>query len=1257
MARLALSIGLGIVGGLLTLGAGGFAIGFAVGSVVGGIAGSLLFPPSAPLGPRLNDLQVASSAPGNPIPFGYGAYMYGGQIIWAQEIQEHKKNQSAKGGPSVTTYDYTCTFAVSFGFGPGSIAQLWGDSQVLYDTTGTQQIGTLQDSNGNTVQLNVTLYGGDEFQMPDPIITSIQGANTTPAFRGQIYAVFDNLDLTNFGNRIPNMRSLVYFGEGAPAFPNQIINAGPPIPQWFIIDDINRVYYGFTVDRAHVYKYSLVDNSVFYEDMAITFPSGPSYLLRLQPGVSQSIAADCDPQGFVWALVTNNSTVNVLIQYDPNTWEIVQTIDAFDSGGVLSNFVSMNMFSPGDGNTYIAAHATNSNEDTFILVNCSNATQTNYRIELEYPENISFASLAQLYISSDGLGNAYITSYSNTYGKWYIWNIATTTGPTVQPVFTYPGNFSSGTGMSLALLANPQNNTVFAFTSTGILFVIDAVGWTVLAIYGNNPTTNSWPGANDAVALDYLILDPNNNVQECTTAGSTGQYEPGDFPVGTAGQDWNPDIGGITQDGQVRWTNLGPSPFFQSTTAFGPVPCAAGFHGRVQNGIFLLSQTTAPYQVSVIRAADLTTIQSFDLYADFYGITPEAIDDWQYDSVYGSIIVGSSNYSNLFIRSYIVRGGSSGETLDVIITDLAGRAGIPATSLALTEVSDITCLGYLVSSAQGATQIIAPLCQAYLFDLVESDFQLVAVPRGQSSTWTIPETDLGLEQDKRKLTETLSAYTDVPVDVTVTYVDPALDYQQGSQLRKRHSGTTKSLNQTIINLPFVMGVDDAIQLADKLTWLAELERQTFDFNTWKAIYILMDPTDVITFTYEGLTFIARNTKNSIGQNYAVEISGVNQDANAYLSSLSGANQSGFVHGGVAAYGPTILYLLDTTLMQDKDAAPTGQTGTYFAFASPVVDNPGATLFQSPDQQNWTGVAQENDHIAYGFSSAALPAPSTPWTWDMVNTVTLFFATTGVTLSSTTMINVLNGANGVLIGKELVQYLNAVQNANGSWTISGLLRGRRGTEWACGSHVIGEACFFPQVQGGLHRLVMNTADLGILTYFKAITIGGDLNSGPSQPFTLQGNDVRPYAPCQVYGTRDGSGNLTIVWQRRTRVSAIQSIAAGVQPLSEASEQYDVVITDGLGNVVRTFSDVTPPGGGWSAPAFPNVVYTDAEQISDFGIMQTTVHVQIYQKSALVGRGFACDADITVPLSGTEDSHDTTSGPAPTLSGSGILINGT
>ena len=64
-----------------------------------------------------------------------------------------------------------------------------------------------------------------------------------------------------------------------------------------------------------------------------------------------------------------------------------------------------------------------------------------------------------------------------------------------------------------------------------------------------------------------------------------------------------------------------------------------------------------------------------------------------------------------------------------------------------------------------------------------------------------------------------------------------------------------------------------------------------------------------------------------------------------------------------------------------------------------------------------------------------------------------------------------------------------------------------------------------------------------------------------------------------------------------------------PLGEEGERYEVDILDGA-NVVRTLVSTTP-----------SVIYSSAEQTTDFGSAQAAVACRVYQLSQVWGRGEA------------------------------------
>lgn len=99
------------------------------------------------------------------------------------------------------------------------------------------------------------------------------------------------------------------------------------------------------------------------------------------------------------------------------------------------------------------------------------------------------------------------------------------------------------------------------------------------------------------------------------------------------------------------------------------------------------------------------------------------------------------------------------------------------------------------------------------------------------------------------------------------------------------------------------------------------------------------------------------------------------------------------------------------------------------------------------------------------------------------------------------------------------------------------------------------------------------------------------------------------PLAAYADTVVDSSTTLTWDRRTRLS--KNFTTGLAPLGEASEEYDVLVysDSGYGTVLRTERVTTP-----------EYVYSRADQIDDFGSFQSTLYVEVYQISAVVGRGY-------------------------------------
>ncbi len=145
-------------------------------------------------GPRLKELALTTSSYGTAIARQFGRMRVAGSIIWATDLAEHKaKVGGGKGRPSTTTYSYTASFAVALSSRPiNSVGRVWADGNLLRGAAGDLKVaGTFR------------FHPGSGDQPPDPLISAAEGVSLCPAFRGLAYAVFEDLDLADFGNRIP----------------------------------------------------------------------------------------------------------------------------------------------------------------------------------------------------------------------------------------------------------------------------------------------------------------------------------------------------------------------------------------------------------------------------------------------------------------------------------------------------------------------------------------------------------------------------------------------------------------------------------------------------------------------------------------------------------------------------------------------------------------------------------------------------------------------------------------------------------------------------------------------------------------------------------------------------------------------------------------------------------------------------------------------------------------------------------------------
>ncbi|UWQ47337.1 baseplate multidomain protein megatron [Leisingera aquaemixtae] len=197
MATILLSAAGAAVGGAIggtVAGLSSAVIGRAVGATLGRMIDErLLGSGSAPVETgKVDRFRLTQSSEGSPVAQVYGRMRLGGQVIWSSRFLETSTTSGGggKGRPSqpqVTSYSYSVSLAIALCEGEiAHVSRIWADGEEVAPK-----------------DLNMTVYRGTKDQLPDPVMEAVEGAGQVPAYRGTAYVVFENLELSRFGNRVP----------------------------------------------------------------------------------------------------------------------------------------------------------------------------------------------------------------------------------------------------------------------------------------------------------------------------------------------------------------------------------------------------------------------------------------------------------------------------------------------------------------------------------------------------------------------------------------------------------------------------------------------------------------------------------------------------------------------------------------------------------------------------------------------------------------------------------------------------------------------------------------------------------------------------------------------------------------------------------------------------------------------------------------------------------------------------------------------
>ncbi len=1244
---------------LQTVGAAiGGAIAGPVGAMIGRAAGaaagyaidqSLLSKDHVVTGPRLDGANMLSSNEGAAIPQIYGRNRVSGEIIWATRFEEKTRSSESGGkggGPTSTTrsYTYSANFAVGICQGPIScLRRVWADGEEL-----------------DLTKIEYRFYNGSMDQTSDPLIEAKQGAGSAPAYRGTAYIVFEGFELETFGNRIPQLSFEVVRAIGSLETKIKTMTVIPGSTEYGYDPEIVGAGGGddkYEARNRHI-KFAATDWSASIDELQALCPNLERVGLVISWFGNDLRASECnllpgvtDPFHSKWQVSDfQRHTAHLVSQIDgkpayggtPDDASISRAISDLKARGlevVIYPFIMMDVphdnglpalsgagFQPaypwrGEISCFPAIGEIDTVDQTAAARTQIEAFAVEYKRFIEH-----YVTLAQnaggvdgFVIGSELRSLTRVRDHNNSFPfVETLMECASIAKATLGPscLITYAADWSEYFGYQ------PQDGTGDVYFNLDSLWAsenIDAVGidnYMPLADWrnGHDPHDEAVHSIHDIRYLeanveggegyDWYYASSNDRQNGSRTPITDGLGEPWVFRFKDVRSWWsNPHhdrIAGVRSSTPTEWVP-GSKPII-----FTELGCPAVDHGANQPNVFTdakSSQSQLPYFSSGGRD-DL--IQRRFLEAHFnHWKKPE---NNPIDASSGSQLIGTdwiapwawdarpfptfpqnenvwSDGENWNLGHWLT-GRLGGCALDDLVRAILADFGYHNVEITLDGIVD----GFISPGQATARETLEPLLTLFGAQIAEEQGVIKIFQPAYSDRLALTKQCLIQEEDLPKQVKRRVADIELPAEAVLTHTSVFREYEQsGSKSRHLHAGTSRQIQ---MQAPVVMPEPCAVLLAeDRLRDAWSMREHLNIALSSKDLSISVG--DIITFEAPGShKWLVEEIEIGVEQqlklrSYSDRIHG--------LSIPTGARQQ--VDEPLDFGKPSVVFL-DLPALVDADidravlycavsAEPWARR--YNIFSSPTVDG-----FQLRDDLT------ERAMVGRSLNSLA-PGPA----GRMDNAAKLTVSLTTGTLQSRTLTSLVAGANVLAVetsngNYEVLQFRDAQLTADGTWSISGLLRGQLGTEAECAAGAI----------AGARVVVLDEALLSVALQDNEIGVTKNWRVGPSsEPIsspvysalahTPSGRTKQMLSPVHLKRVESEFSGLELRWIRRGRKDSDRWEPDDI-PLDALQERYRITVQDLGGMATQVFDAVDP-----------TFFYANSQMAADFGGMPASLRVSVAQ----------------------------------------------
>jgi hypothetical protein len=392
-----------------------------------------------------------------------------------------------------------------------------------------------------------------------------------------------------------------------------------------------------------------------------------------------------------------------------------------------------------------------------------------------------------------------------------------------------------------------------------------------------------------------------------------------------------------------------------------------------------------------------------------------------------------------------------------------------------------------------------------------------------------------------------------------------------------------------------------MNIASKILFLGKTQSKTFSKMFLLPAWENLKVGDII-FTNDNNNYhqeLMQITKKVRGVNYLIEIEAIRFQGVGYLPDIPIDNEFPPDNNIPRPYGRANVIPIECPIVNSQDT----DIGIYVAIEGNSSFRKGALFYSDDNGLSYDfavgNVVNSVTGTVLSFSpnfNNASPSFIDDLNWIQVSI-------NSGQLEPVTLEAFLSGKQlGWFSTGEIIAFKNATIVSNNPLTfdISYTIRGVKGTEPAISKHIIGEK--FVLLTNSLVRFPLNLSDINREYLLKVVPNGlleTDIENETTHTITLEG--LKPF-PCAVRGEKDNN-DLIITWYRRTRLNGRWIDYIDIAYAAGELDSYVVRIYDG-DTIKRE----------WPVSSARSVVYTEAQQIVDWGSVQSAYTVRVFQNSS-------------------------------------------